>query len=280
MLIYNTCSRADQRSWVARYLMDPASGGCTGKNTTRVESGSVDDEVEVWVTESELGGPKYFNNMMHASIAIRELDSRPHEIASLAKENVLQYALTKKEVRRFKKKSESAEVSVESTLTKEQFEKVRDHMGTALEEDEPEPKKQKVTDTQSSGSKNPKGTPKKPQKSPEEIAAEKELRKATFDANNNLKKYREYVDKCAGELDESSITHLKKLIKAKGMPETMNEFIDNTIVEIQGHIANHRVHLTAFTDDMNTLGTVQQCMEKKGDDGEAGVDEKSVGKFS
>ena len=48
-------------------------------------------ELEQWLTEQELGGPKWLNSKENAAIMATTLPSQPHENAALAKRDVLQY---------------------------------------------------------------------------------------------------------------------------------------------------------------------------------------------
>ena len=45
----------------------------------------------------------------------------------------------------------------------------------------------------------------------------------------------------------------------------MNDFVDQSIIEISGNIAKHRVLLTELGDKVNGQGTVEDCRALKGE---------------
>ena len=77
-----------------------------------------------------IGGPKHLNSMAHAEIIIKaeELDSRPHELASLAKENVMQYFFTWSYLEQLTGVKQESKVEATAELKAEEYEEVQRHM--------------------------------------------------------------------------------------------------------------------------------------------------------
>ena len=69
---------SSRQEWLAEYLLDPASGGCVGKNFCTRTSTTSDTTTWVWLTLDELAGPKWLNSEANAKIAITAMTSRPH----------------------------------------------------------------------------------------------------------------------------------------------------------------------------------------------------------
>ncbi len=55
-----------------------SSGGCKGVVATEVLHSDLDKQTEEWVTEDQLGGPKYLNNKQHAAWYVQDRRQRGH----------------------------------------------------------------------------------------------------------------------------------------------------------------------------------------------------------
>ena len=79
-----------KREWLASFCMDPESGGTyTATNKTTVSRVRDAELREVWLTEEELGGPKWLNSKTNAAIAIKSMKSRLHSRNSALRANVV-----------------------------------------------------------------------------------------------------------------------------------------------------------------------------------------------
>ena len=92
---YAKAKGVDKRNALARFLVDPESGGCKATSRTTVVQDDL-TEVDVrWVTEDALGGPLYLNNAKHAALYVTDMASRPHKGSKALREaGVLEYKLT------------------------------------------------------------------------------------------------------------------------------------------------------------------------------------------
>ena len=84
-----------RHAWVARFMLDPEAGGCAASSSTDIEISQADKSLVSWVTEAELGGPRFLNSLKNAKLYIKDLESRPHSLsATMAQAGVLEYQLT------------------------------------------------------------------------------------------------------------------------------------------------------------------------------------------
>eukprot|EP00959_Pyramimonas_sp_CCMP1952_P464874 9487327-Pyramimonas_sp.AAC.1 len=67
-----------RREWMSSFVLDPASGGSVAFSRTERTERVENNTIEVWLTESECGGPKYLNNLDHAKIAVTTCEWRYH----------------------------------------------------------------------------------------------------------------------------------------------------------------------------------------------------------
>eukprot|EP00959_Pyramimonas_sp_CCMP1952_P034877 730512-Pyramimonas_sp.AAC.1 len=77
---YGKCKSDEERhEWLARFVIDPRSGGCKAYSTTTVQKGRSDESTTSWCTISQLAGPEWFNDLQHAKLVAEsgELKSRP-----------------------------------------------------------------------------------------------------------------------------------------------------------------------------------------------------------
>jgi TPP-dependent trihydroxycyclohexane-1,2-dione (THcHDO) dehydratase len=97
---YANMSPAERREWLAQYVLDPETGVNHGFSETKSVNSRKNRETTEWLTEAELGGPKWLNAPHHASILVKSgsLPSRLHEIQALADEKVYQYEYSKQQV--------------------------------------------------------------------------------------------------------------------------------------------------------------------------------------
>jgi len=145
---YKSLGDDARHQFIAEYLLDPRKMTCQGTNTVSRNSESGSATQWVWVTESELGGPKYMNDMANAKIAIQSLESKDHTNKSLAKHGVkmYHYEITKEVLK--KTTTENTAATASCDMDPDAYSKIRKHMSNSgnpgLEPTRPE-KKQKKT---------------------------------------------------------------------------------------------------------------------------------------
>ena len=137
-----------RHQFIADYLLDPRKMTCQGTNTVSRNSESGSATQWVWVTESELGGPKYMNDMANAKIAKMSLESKDHTNKSLAKHGVkmYHYEITKEVLK--KTTIENVAATATCDMDGDAYAKIRRHMANSgnpgLEPTRPEKKQKKA----------------------------------------------------------------------------------------------------------------------------------------
>ena len=146
---YKDLTSDDQRrEWIAEYLLDPASGGCIGKNFAQRTSTSSNTSLWVWLTLEELSGPRWLNSVKNAEIAVTSMLSRPHSTNSaLANAGVMEFRhhIRKEELK--KAIEEGARLEQEAPVPLTAYNKVYEHMTNSMNpgfEDPRPPKKQRA----------------------------------------------------------------------------------------------------------------------------------------
>ena len=93
---YKNKSRAERDGWIAQWAIDPETALSTGYNKDCVYNDELSINDDEWVTQSVLGGPRYFNDAMHADILVKpgEMQERPSRHAALAAHGVKEYKIT------------------------------------------------------------------------------------------------------------------------------------------------------------------------------------------
>jgi len=137
-----------RHQFIAEYLLDPRKMTCQGTNTVSRNSESGSATQWVWLTESELGGPKYMNDMANARMAIQSMEFKEHTNKSLAKHGIkmYHYEITKEVLKKTTTENTAATASCDMDV--DAYSKIRRHMTNSgnpgLEPTRPE-KKQKKT---------------------------------------------------------------------------------------------------------------------------------------
>ena len=129
---YQTLADDQQRrDWLASYLLDPEGGGSYATNTVEKQTSNFDKGIELWVTEAEYGGPRFLNSKEHAAIAVKCLQSRPHENPKLAEAKVLQYNVTQAWKEFSQGTIESSKLTTETKITAQEYAEVAESMRSA-----------------------------------------------------------------------------------------------------------------------------------------------------
>jgi len=145
---YKSLGDDARHQFIAEYLLDPRKMTCQGTNSVSRNSESGSDTKWVWITESELAGPKYMNDKDNAKIAIQSLESKAHTNGSLAKHGVkmYHYEITKEVL----KKTTIEKVGATATcdMDGDSYAKIRRHMANSgnpgLEPTRPDKKQKKA----------------------------------------------------------------------------------------------------------------------------------------
>lgn len=211
---YKALAKDDERrAWLAQYILDPAFATCEGFNRTTAFTKQEQRDDEQWVTLEMLKGPSFLNSEEHARIAIKDLDSRPHELAALAEEGVKQYKFSWSVLRRSSGVKDEAGTSAHAELTEKEFADVSTDMAKNFSK----PVKRKAVAV------------KEPES--EEV---KRLKTAKNLRGTALRKCKALIDRSASECGNTE-RELEKM-KLKGYPDTMMEWFMAKIGEFKAHL--------------------------------------------
>ena len=67
---YQGLTQEQKDDALVQVVLDPNECNLLGFNKTSVYKDDVNEDVEIWVTEAQLGGPQYLNNPEHAALII------------------------------------------------------------------------------------------------------------------------------------------------------------------------------------------------------------------
>lgn len=211
---YKALAKDDEkRAWLAQYILDPAFATCEGFNMTTAFTKQEQRDDEQWVTEEMLQGPAFLNSAEHARIAIKDLESRPHELGALAAEGVKQYKFSWSVLRRSSGVKDEAGTSAHSELTEKEYAEVSADIGRNYNK----PVKRKAI----------------AMKEPESEEA-KRLKSAKNIRGTAIRKCKSLIDKAASECGNTE-RDLEKM-KLKGYPDTMTEWFMAKIGEFKAHL--------------------------------------------
>ena len=163
--------------------------------------------------ESQLAGPQWLNSaeLAKALCESGELDSRENEFKCFRDKGLPQYRMTRKMLDKWSSKSSHAEISMSSSLTKEEYAEVAEAMQSA--DKEPPRKKVKV------------------EKTPKlETPEKKEMKELQAAVRWGLRKLKASFDRLGKAQDDS-----KKMIpqvKGKGFPQ---ELCDHFASKLEGY---------------------------------------------
>ena len=206
-----------RRSFLAAFILDPASGGCSVTNETSRAVINKKGSQEVWITEDELGGPKYLNNKQHAAILAPSLETRPHESPALAAAKIKQYKYHIAIDEKTQIEKSKVSVKADSELTPEQYLEVQADMA---KETAPVAWAGSATDVPDRGKRQKKGehsgAPKPPKPGEEEVEADPVVvarLKAKEGRDKALKECKTAHDKLHRELQEVQTVEKKLELK-------------------------------------------------------------------
>lgn len=118
-----------QKEYLISFMNDPEGGGSTMTNTTSKISSTRTRGRDIWLTEAELAGPKYYNDAALAKLALGGMESREHRTNAILRQmNVRQYGYIEDTEDTTNETRSSADLGVKCDLDPEHVDKVRDLM--------------------------------------------------------------------------------------------------------------------------------------------------------
>ena len=238
---YDTLTNNEERRrWVAQYCIDPEGAISHGLQETEVSSESSTKGWSGWITEAQLGGPKFLNDpeAAKAMIDAKELQEQDHWHESIRKKGKKVYfwneawGETKDALR------ESSKIQTKVDLKAAEAQQVAEHMVKNF------------------------GTPAAKRKAPVSKAAEdpakKRRRELITSRSAKLRSMKTTLDRVHNELNtlEGDLAKLK----TKGYPEQMQQWCKNKIQSIRDELwktANEKY----ATEAMRAI-TDQESMEE------------------
>ena len=123
---------AERRAIVARFVCDPDDFRGTVTSSCSVFNANHDKEKGGWYMESQLAGPRFFNDaaIVKALIEGKDLVPRPdiNEFASLRAKGIPQYWLSEHLFEKITGQKDKTTVKAEGSLTSEEFNQVSNEM--------------------------------------------------------------------------------------------------------------------------------------------------------
>ena len=211
---YKALATDDQRrEWLAQYVIDPLAATTKGFNKTTAYSSQESASRLVWITEEQLGGPKYLADKAHAAIVSKagDLPKRPHELASLAAEGIHQYGFTESWLVKNAGWRDEVGTTAKADVAAGAYEEVKSHITTSFGS-APKRKmeaKPKVAETEES----------------------KELKRLNGVRAATLRKTKQLLDRVVNDLSVCK-EELAKVL-AKGYPEQMTKWLDEKMLVVR-----------------------------------------------
>ena len=93
---FSAATRADKRTWMLQWILDPALCQKEGFNVTKTYDTTESRAEDRWVTKEIMSGSRCLNSEAHADALVKsgELEERPHRFGALAAQGILEYLLT------------------------------------------------------------------------------------------------------------------------------------------------------------------------------------------
>lgn len=230
----------EKRQWMAEFVLDPSFAATEGFNKSTAFDVSSEADNTRWLTEVQLAAPDALGCAEYARIAIQagELESRPHRLASLAKEGVTEYRFSWQVMKRLQGHKEERGTKATAELTDAEYLEVQ----------------QSISAGTSKGVK--RKAPAKP-KADESVDA-KEMRKALGLRGAAVRRCKALLDRCAS--DALIEDEMEKLL-AKGYPPAMREYYERFSAEFSAEIKLAQQNFAAVATQLDakpTLETVQK----------------------
>ena len=193
---YNSLkSQADKQKWLSTWVLAASQGKSMGWNSAEVSTTSTEMTTGVWVTQSMLASPQYFNNEEIAAIFVKTAPSRPYKNSvALAEAGVLEYYYELDSDKNARQVKSAAGVESKAELSAEEYDEISASMQVGFEKGPP--------------AKKPKGIPKKVHPVFAKLSVGKRFKEKA------LKMLRESVDKIMADLDK--VQNTKDKLAKKG----------------------------------------------------------------
>ena len=236
----------ERRQWIGQFVLDPEYCQTEGfnKNTAFITD-ECRQEV-VWLTQAQLESAAWLNSSAHAEALVEsgELEERPHEYEVLARQNVKQFKFSHSLLSKITGHKQEAGTEAKAELTSKQYVEVTEDLSKSL--GKPVKRKQ---------------PPK--QKEPESEECKK-LKATNQRRSSTLRKYKQQMDRAAGEVRKVE-ADLQKL-PSKGYPDAMTQWLHNKLEELKAviQIAQQRYakEVTTVLDYMPTHDDIEKsCNE-------------------
>jgi hypothetical protein len=211
----------ERRSWLAQYVVDPDSAACKGFNKTSAYNTSESRSASRWLTQAQLASASCLNDNDAAKTVCEsgDLESRLHELPSLAAKGVKQYYLSENYDFHAAGLKDEAGVSAESDLHSGELEEVKEHMLSNFGR----PGKRRCA----------------PKHKEPESDESKQLRAAAASRATSVRKLKQLLDKVHNEM-ENSARDVPKL-EEKGYPIQMLQWLLGKVAEVQSVVEEARL---------------------------------------
>ena len=224
----NLNDEAKRKEWLASFLVDPSCANLAAKFVTKREFVTGEQGRRLWLTVEQLASPTCFNSKVHAELIAKAAPSRPSSIPALAAADVLEYFVELSEEMWKKMKTESSEVTADTTLKKDDCEKVRKSLASSsASPPRTMAKKRKNVSPQDLDALSP-ATKAKVEDDARKGKAKQELAKS-------LRSSKSLADKVRREL-ESDLKHSLNLVTL-GYPREMAQFYSDAFQEVSTQAA-------------------------------------------
>ena len=203
-------SDEERKQWLSHYIIDPETAVHQGYNKVEVVNSKMDKNKVAWLTESQLGGPMYLNDVGHAKILVdaKSFREQEHETPALAAAGVKQYEFSWAILEKSTGVVRTAGVSSTSELTASEAVAIGNDMEAKM--GEPVANTQKVE---------------KQKKEP--TAEEKALKQTKTVRTTMLRKLKQKIDKTNIECDNHVLTG--EALTGKGYPADTAVFLNTKI---------------------------------------------------
>ncbi|CAK0847535.1 unnamed protein product [Prorocentrum cordatum] len=222
---YNKKTESERRQWLVKYIIDPTSGGCSGKSTIELTNSTKEEGTVEWITLKQMEGPNYANDPEHAALYAQVLEERPHEIPLFAENKIKQYKWSKEIIARINMRNEKTAIQTRSDMEASDYQRIRDSMLNASPITDASASSNGAADDGRRDKKDKKEKKEKKEKKDNkdedpEVTAKKDALKVLDD---EIKKGKLWARKTTDELAE--VPSICARMKKKNYPEAMTTFL-------------------------------------------------------
>ncbi|CAK0886785.1 unnamed protein product, partial [Prorocentrum cordatum] len=232
---------AEKPSWLLKFMLDPTTGGVSATSVTTVGKDEINEDVTQWLTKQQLGGPLYLNCPQHA--IYREISKR----------------------------SERSSVEAQSSMSADDYTKIRRAMCG-----------ERINDTPavSNGATEQETDEQKKAREKAEKRAEKERKEREENEKNpeaaRLKEAKKFLGaqitaaKSAARGIHAELSEAPSLVsklQKKGYPDAMSQFLSSNAAAQRTAVDNFcNVPYTVAKEAKSSTDTTPEYYMKQGDD--------------